>query len=76
MHTSGGLDLQLWEKSCLEAYCDAFRFTRDIGINIESFFSALRDGNKEYAGIWDDVLSNLALAINNLRLAFDTDIIL
>ena len=32
--------------------------------------------NKEYADIWDDVLSNLALAIHNLHLAFDTDIVL
>ena len=71
-----GLTCNCGKKGCLEAYCSAFRFTRDIGINIESFFSALRDGNKEYAAIWDDVLSNLALAIHNLRLAFDTDIIL
>lgn len=72
----GGLTCNCGKKGCLEAYCSAFRFTRDIGINIESFFSAIKDGNKEYAEIWDDVLSNLALAINNLRLAFDTDIIL
>lgn len=72
----GGLTCNCGKKGCLEAYCSAFRFTRDIGMNIESFFSTLRDGNKEYAEIWDDVLSNLALAIHNLRLAFDTDIIL
>ena len=72
----GGLTCNCGKKGCLEAYCSAFRFTRDIGINIESFFSELKDGNKDYAAIWDDVLSNLALAIHNLRLAFDTDIIL
>lgn len=72
----GGLTCNCGKKGCLEAYCSAFRFTRDIGVNIENFFIALKDGNKEYAEIWDDVLSNLALAIHNLRLAFDTDIIL
>ena len=72
----GGLTCNCGKKGCLEAYCGAFRFTRDIGVNLESFFSALRDGNKEYAEIWDDVLSNLALAIHNLHLTFDTDIIL
>ena len=71
-----GVTCNCGKKGCLEAYCSAFRFTRDIGMNIESFFSALRDGNKEYAEIWDDILSNLALAIHNLRLVFDTDIIL
>ena len=72
----GGVTCNCGKKGCLEAYCSAFRFTRDIGIDIESFFSELREGNKEYAEIWDNVLSNLALAIHNLRLAFDTDIIL
>ena len=72
----GGRVCNCGKLGCLEAYCSAFRFTRDLGIRIEEFFSELRNGNKEYAEIWDDVMTNLALAIHNLRLAFDTDIVL
>ncbi len=64
------------KRGCLEAYCSALRFTQDLGITAEEFFQGLEDGNKEYAVLWDDVLAHLAVAANNLRMAFDCDVIL
>lgn len=61
---------------CLEAYCSAFRISRDLGISIETFFSELKRGNEAYAALWDDLLRHLALGIINLRMAFDCDVIL
>lgn len=65
------------KRGCLEAYCSALRFTRDLGnISVDEFFQGLRDGNKEYNELWVDVLDHLAIGINNLRMVFDCDIIL
>ncbi len=71
-----GLICNCGKRGCLEAYCSAFRFTRDLGISIEEFFHELKTGNAKYSELWNDVLSNLALAIHNLRLTFDSEIIL
>ncbi len=64
------------KQGCLEAYCSALRFTRDIGITIEEFFDGVEKGNEEYAALWQDVLKHLAIGINNLRMAYDCDVIL
>ena len=64
------------QKGCLEAYCSAFRFTRDLGITTDEFFSGLRNGNAEYQAVWEDILMHLSMGIVNLRMNFDCDIIL
>ena len=64
------------KKGCLEAYCSAYRFTRDLGIQAEEFFAGLEEGNTEYRARWEEVLDYLAIAINNLRMAFDCNVIL
>ncbi len=75
--TPGGKLCNCGERGCLEAYCSALRFTRDLGnITIDEFFEGLRNGNKEYNELWVDVLDHLAIEINNLRMAFDCDVIL
>ena len=64
------------KKGCLEAYCSAFRFTRDIGRTPEDFFASLAAGKEEYVQLWDENLTYLSIAINNLRMAFDCNVIL
>ena len=64
------------KKGCLEAYCSAYRFTRDLGISAEDFFAGLEEGNAEYRALWEEVLDYLAIAVNNLRMAFDCNVIL
>ena len=63
------------KKGCVEAYCSALRFSRDLGISVEEFFEKLND-NEEYQTLWEDVLLHLAMTIHNLRMAFDCDIVL
>lgn len=64
------------KKGCLEAYMGAYRFSRDLGITIEEFFEGLQNGDPKYAALWDDALEHLAIAVNNLRMVFDCDVIL
>lgn len=75
--TPGGKLCHCGKHGCLEAYCSALRFTRDLGnITPDEFFEGLHGGNKQYNELWVDVLDHLAIAINNLRMAFDCDVIL
>lgn len=64
------------KKGCLEAYCSAFNFTRDLGITADAFFDGLAAGNESYRAIWEENLDYLSIAINNLRMAFDCNVIL
>ena len=72
----GGRVCNCGRKGCLEAYCSALRFTRDLGISIDEFFGEMEKGNQEYRELWDDVLHHLAIGIADLRMAFDCDITL
>lgn len=64
------------QRGCLEAYVSAFRYTRDMGMTIDEFFTKLREGDEKCRECWEDVLDHLALGIINLRMAFDCDVIL
>lgn len=72
---SNGKICNCGKRGCLEAYCSALRLSTELGITIDKFFEDLED-NPEYQKIWEDVLEHLAVGINNLRLAFDCDVVL
>lgn len=72
----GGRACNCGKRGCLEAYCSALRFTRDLEISAEAFFEELERGRREYEELWDEVLTHLAIALHNLRMAYDCDIIL
>ncbi len=72
----GGRQCKCGKQGCLEAYCSAFRFTRDLGMSTEEFFGRLDVGDAACRALWDEVLEHLAIAINNLRMAFDSNVIL
>ena len=71
-----GLMCKCGKRGCLEAYLSAVRFTTDLKVTPEEFFTGVMLGNKEYGVIWDEVMDHLAIGINNLRMAFDCDVIL
>ena len=64
------------KRGCLEAYTSAMRITGDLGIGAEEFFEGLLSGNTAYAERWEELLGYLAVGINNLRMAFNTRVIL
>ena len=71
-----GVPCTCGKKGCLEAYCSAFNFTRDIGVTPEEFFDGLAAGNRRFEQIWEENLDYLSIGINNLRMAFDCNVIL
>ena len=60
---------------CVESYC-SLNALLDNNETIELFFRNLRSGQKEYAKRWNRYLSYLAMAIDNVHMLIDYDIIL
>ena len=48
----------------------------EADMSLEDFFTKVRSGEKRETEIWDNYLHNLALAVNNILMAVNCDIIL
>ena len=64
------------QQGCLDAYCSSRAINEQSGVSLDEFFTGLKKGHQMYKGIWEEYLYYLALAVNNLHLIFDTDIII
>lgn len=64
------------KKGCLDAYCSAKHLSDIADGKLENFFAKLGQGDKEFASIWDMYTTYLAIAINNIHMVLDCDIIL
>lgn len=64
------------QKGCLECYCNADVLASPCGGKLDAFFEQLEKGVADCARIWESYLSHLAIAVNNVRMLFDCDIIL
>lgn len=72
----GGLSCNCGKRGCLEAYIGAFRFSREQNIPLAEFFREKDAGNHPYQELWNDGIDHLAIAVSNLRRAFDCDVVL
>lgn len=64
------------KNGCLDVYCSALRLADLAEGRLESFFQELKKGDEELAKAWDDYLNDLAIAVDNLRMCFDCDVVL
>lgn len=70
-----GKECYCGKKGCADAYCAASVLMQEGDEHLEDFMQ--RIGKEEAADrVWDEYMENLAILISNLRMAFDTDIIL
>lgn len=72
----GGRTCYCGKKGCLDAYCSVLRLADHTDGKLEDFFSGLEAGNEEFEKIWDEYLEDLAIAVDNLRMCFDCEIII
>jgi len=72
----GGKDCYCGKKGCVDAYCSAKNLSILTNEKLEIFFEELEHGNNEFEKNWEEYLSNLAIAVNNLRMAFDCSVII
>ena len=64
------------KKGCVDCYCSALALSSNTDGNLEKFFEELKRGNPDIKVVWEKYIQSLALAVSNLRMAFDCDIIL
>lgn len=62
------------KQGCLDAYCSAKVLSSLTEDNLPLFFDGLRVGNARLQAAWDEYLGFLAVAVNNLRMTFDCDV--
>lgn len=60
---------------CLDAYCSAKVLSDSAGGSLSAFFDDLRSGDPEKCQIWREYLEYLAVAVNNLHVSFDCEVI-
>lgn len=63
------------KQGCADAYCAASVLTDNGQRSLEEFMKKLGK-EKEADHMWEEYLENLAILISNIRMVFDTDIIL
>ncbi len=71
----GGRKCYCGKRGCLDAYCAASTLTNGSDERLEMFFESLTAGDRHAAEMWDAYLDNLAIAVTNVRMAFDCNII-
>lgn len=72
----GGKTCYCGQKGCVDAYCSAKILSDSTDGNISEFFRLLRLGQEPQKNIWEEYISHLVIAINNLRMLFDCKVIL
>lgn len=64
------------QRGCMDVYCNAKILAGSAGGNLEQFFSELRGGSEKHLKIWREYLTHLATGVNDLRMAFDCDVVI
>lgn len=72
----GGRKCYCGKDGCADAYCASSVLTEESQETLEQFISKVKNNNPAAIKIWDEYLTNLAILISNLRMAYDMDIIL
>ena len=72
----GGRECYCKKIGCVDAYCSAKVLSSHTDGDLESFFRELEMGNRMFSDTWNTYLDNLAVTVNNLRMAFDCQVVI
>ena len=72
----GGLLCNCGKQGCLEAYCSPLRVEKELGVGPAEFFQGVEAHIPEYEALLYDILRHLAIAVNDIHMALDCDVIL
>lgn len=73
---SSGKRCYCGKDGCVDSYCSAKLLSERTDGNLRRFFKELESGNSQLRDVWSRYLSDLAITVNNLRMAFDCTIII
>ncbi|MDO7976533.1 ROK family transcriptional regulator [Oceanotoga teriensis] len=71
-----GINCYCGKSGCLDAYCSAKRLSDITDGNLDLFFKRLENNDKNIKEIWDDYTTYLSIAINNINMILDCDVII
>ena len=71
----GGRQCYCGKVGCADGYLSAKVLSSHTDGNLAAFFQKLREQEPRARELWEEYLGNLAVLVNNLRMAFDCDII-
>lgn len=71
----GGKRCYCGKEGCLDAYCSAHVLAGHTDGKLADFFDQLRAGDTRLEQVWQEYLQNLSVAVNNLHMSFDCDVI-
>lgn len=73
----GGKRCYCGSRGCLDAYCSAGVLSDFTDGDLREFFREMKESdNKGYSSVFHEYMEHLAVAVNNLRMCFDCDVIL
>lgn len=64
------------QKGCTDAYCSALVLEKYGNGSLATFFANVENGDAECMEVLDTYLKHLAIAINNIRMTFDCQVII
>lgn len=64
------------KQGCLDVYCRATRLSDAAEGKLEQFFGMLEQGEQKAVELWHDYTSYLAMAVNNIHMVLDCDVVL
>lgn len=64
------------KNGCLDVYCSALKLASLADGSLDEFFAGVRGGNSRYQEAFRHYLSYLAVAVENLHMVFDCDVVL
>ncbi len=72
----GGKPCYCGQRGCVNAYCSSSNLIRSDEGDLSVFFRKLEEGDAQSLQKWNTYLDYLAIAINNIRMMYDCDVIL
>ncbi|MDD3174421.1 MAG: ROK family protein [Herbinix sp.] len=76
MIETNGRQCYCGKKGCVDAYCSARILSESSNDNLTEFFHKIDMNDENAMKLWECYLEYLAITVANLRMAFDSDIIL
>lgn len=71
-----GRDCYCGKKGCLDAYCSTRILADQAAGSLADFFTRIEAGDQDKQKIWHTYLEHLAIAVNNINMALDCDVII
>ena len=63
-------------RGCFDTYLSATALQGEAGLSREDFFARLAEGNNDCDGIWNRYLDRFVIFLSNIRVCFDTNILI